>query len=395
MSITEILPGIRYVGVNDRTTPLFEGLWSLRRGVTYNSYLVLGEKVALIDTVEETFGSRLFRNIRTEIGDRKVDYLIVNHMEPDHSSSIAALRQRYPDLRIVGNAKTLQMIGGYYGICDGTLEVREGDTLDLGGRTLAFRMIPMVHWPETMVTWCPEERALFSGDAFGSFGALDGGITDTQVDADRYWDEMRRYYAAIVGKYGVPVQKALQKVRELPVGTICSTHGPVWQQRICEVVDLYDRMSRYEGEPGAVVAYASMYGNTEQMADEIARALAEEGVRRIAVHNLSHADASEVLSDVFRYDTLVVGSPTYNGELFPPVEELLRRIETRGIPHRNFAFFGSFTWAGAAVRRMREFAERMKWAPVGDPVEMKQGFSEEICEPCRTLARRVAERVGR
>lgn len=390
MAISQIIPGIRYVGVNDRTTTRFEALWTLPHGVSYNSYLVTGEKIALIDTVEEAFGSRLLHNIRREIGDRKVDYLVVNHMEPDHSSSIATLRRYYPDMQIVGNAKTLQMIGGYYGIDSGTIEVKEGDTLDLGGLTLAFQLIPMVHWPETMVTWCPEQRTLFSGDAFGTFGTIDGGITDTQLDPARYWDEMIRYYACIVGKYGGPVQKALQKVHALPVETICPTHGPVWQRHIPEVLDLYDRLSRYEGEPGVVIAYGSMYGNTEQMAERIARSLAEEGIRDIVVHNLTHADESEVLRDVFRYDTLIVGSPTYNAELFPPVEQLMRRIETRGIPHRNFAFFGSFTWAGAAVRRMKEFAERLHWEPMCEPVEMKQGFSDAVCDDCRTLAQRVA-----
>lgn len=390
MAISQIIPGIRYVGVNDRTTTRFEALWTLPHGVSYNSYLVTGEKIALIDTVEEAFGSRLLHNIRREIGDRKVDYLVVNHMEPDHSSSIATLRQYYPDMQIVGNAKTLQMIGGYYGIDSGTLAVKEGDTLDLGGLTLTFQLVPMVHWPETMVTWCPERHALFSGDAFGTFGTIDGGITDTQLDPTRYWNEMIRYYACIVGKYGGPVQKALQKVRALPVETICPTHGPVWQRHIPEVLDLYDRLSRYEGEPGVVIAYGSMYGNTEQMAERIARSLAEEGIRDIVVHNLTHADESEVLRDVFRYNTLIVGSPTYNAELFPPVEQLLRRIETRGIPHRNFAFFGSFTWAGAAVRRMKEFAERLHWEPMCEPVEMKQGFSDAVCDDCRTLAQRVA-----
>lgn len=232
-----------------------------------------------------------------------------------------------------------------------------------------------------------------SGDAFGTFGALDGGITDSQVDVDRYWNEMRRYYACIVGKYGAPVQKALQKVRTLPVATICPTHGPVWQRHIAEVIDLYDRMSRYEGEKGVVVAYASMYGNTEQTAERIARSLVEEGVEKIVVYNLSVADPSVVLRDVFRYDTLVVGSPTYNGELFPPVEQLLRRIETRCIPHRNFACFGSFTWVGAAVRRMKEFSERMKWEMIGTPVEMKQGYSQAVCEPCRALARDIVARM--
>ena len=387
MAITEILPGIHYVGVNDRTTTRFEALWSLPMGVSYNAYLVAGEKIALIDTVEESFGSRLEANIREAIGERKIDYLVVNHMEPDHSSSIAALRRIYPDIEIVGNAKTLQMIEGFYGIAGGTVEVKEGDTLDLGGKTLSFHMIPMVHWPETMVTWCAGDRTLFSGDAFGTFGALDGGITDSQVETDRYWDEMRRYYACIVGKYGGPVQKALQKVRTLPVGTICSTHGPVWQRQIAKVLDIYDRLSRYEGEPGAVVAYGSMYGNTEQMAE---RELASREGGPIRVYNLSYADPSVVLRDVFRFDTLIVGGPTYNGNLFPPVAELLDRIAARGIPRRRFGWFGSFCWAGASVRLLAEFAQKMKWEPLCDPVEMKQGYSHEMCDPCATLAEAVA-----
>lgn len=391
MAITEIRPGIRYVGVNDRSTTRFEGLWTLPQGVSYNAYLVIGEKVALIDTVEEAFGSRLLQNIREEIGDRPIDYLVINHMEPDHSSSIALLRSHYPDICLVGNAKTLQMVDGFYGIAGPTLEVREGDTLDLGGKSLSFHLIPMVHWPETMVTWCAEARTLFSGDACGTFGALDGGITDSQVDPARYWDEMRRYYACIVGKYGAPVQKALAKLRTLPVETICSTHGPVWQRHIGQVLEIYDRLSRYEGEPGVVVAYGSMYGNTEQMAERIARRLAEEGVAPIVVHNLSYADESVVLRDLFRYDTLVVGSPTYNGELFPPVEQLLRRIEARCVPQRKFACFGSFTWAGAAVRRMREFAERVKWTPLCEAVEMKQGFSADAARRCDLLARQIAD----
>ena len=375
MAITEILPGIHYVGVNDRTTTRFEALWSLPMGVSYNAYLVAGEKIALIDTVEESFGSRLEANIREAIGERKIDYLIVNHMEPDHSSSVRALRMLYPDIQIVGNAKTLQMLQGFYGIDTGTLEVKEGDSISLGSKTLSFYMAPMVHWPETMVTWYAAEGVIFSGDAFGTFGALDGGITDSQVETDRYWDEMRRYYACIVGKYGGPVQKALQKVRTLPVGTICSTHGPVWQRQIAKVLDIYDRLSRYEGEPGVVIAYGSMYGNTEQMAERIARELAAEGVGPIFVHNMSYADESIVLRDVFRYDTLIVGGPTYNGGLYPPVARLLDLIAARCVPQRNFGWFGSFCWASAAVRCLGEFAQKMKWEAICEPVEMKQGFS--------------------
>ncbi len=383
---TEICSGIHYVGVNDRTTTRFEALWSLPQGVSYNAYLVVGERVALIDTVAEAFGSRLEANIREVLGDRKVDYLVVDHMEPDHSSSIATLRRLYPDMQIVGNAKTLQMIRGFYKLEGGMIEVAEGGTLDLGGKTLVFQMIPMVHWPETMVAWCPEHRTLFSGDAFGTFGALDGGIVDAQIEPERYWDEMRRYYACIVGKYGVPVQKALQKVRALPVETICSTHGPVWQQEIGRVLDLYDRLSCYEGEPGVVVAYGSMYGNTEQMAERIARELTESGVRPVRVYNLSYADPSVVLRDVFRFDTLIVGSPTYNGGLFPPVAELLDRIAARGVCKRKFACFGSFNWASAAARLLGDFAQKMKWTLLCDPVELCQGFGPEWYDACRKLA---------
>ncbi len=390
MPITEIKPGIHYVGVNDRVKTRFEALWSLPYGVSYNSYLVADEKVALIDTVEEGFGSRFFRNIREAIGDRKIDYLIVNHMEPDHSSSIAALKQLHPEIKIVGNAKTLQMIGGYYGIEADTLCIKEGDCLPLGSRSLCFYMAPMVHWPETMVTYCPEQKTLFTGDAFGTFGALDGGILDSQLDLGHFRDEMIRYYACIVGKYGGPVQKALQKIRGLEIDTICSTHGPVWQQQIGQVIGLYDRLSRYEAEPGVVIAYGSMYGNTEQMAEHIARNLAELGLRPIRMHNLSSSDPSAVLRDVFKYDTLVVGSPTYNGDLFPEVEALLRKIEARGVPHRTFAAFGSFTWASAAVKHLREFAEKLNWPMCCEPVEMKQGYDGRYSEACSLLAHAVA-----
>ena len=393
--LTKLTDRIFYVGVNDRTKHLFEGLWPLPLGVSYNAYLVCGERTALVDTVDACFTGRLLANVRERLGDRPLDYLVINHMEPDHSASIAAVRQAYPAVRIVGNAKTLQMIEGYYGIACGTVEVREGDVLDLGGLTLAFCMIPMVHWPETMATWCAEERTIFSGDAFGTFGALNGGVTDEQLDVEPFWEEMRRYYACIVGKYGGPVQKALAKVRGLNPTTICSTHGPVWQRQIPQVMDIYDRLSRYEGEPGVVLAYGSMYGNTEQMAERIARELASRGVGPIVMYNLSFADESVVLRDVFRYDTLIVGAPTYNGGIYPPAARLLDLIAARCVPQRNFGWFGSFCWAGAAVRGMGEFAQRMKWEPICDPVEMKQGFSSGCHDFCSRFADGVAERFRR
>lgn len=387
--LTKLSDRIFYVGVNDRMKQLFEGLWSLPLGVSYNAYVVCGERTALIDTVDACYTGRLLANVRERLGDRPLDYLVINHMEPDHSASIAAIRQVYPDVRIVGNAKTLQMICGYYGIADGTVEVKEGDVLDLGGLTLTFYLIPMVHWPETMVSWCAEERTIFSGDAFGTFGALNGGVTDEELDVEPFWTEMGRYYACIVGKYGQPVQRALQKVAGLDIATICSTHGPVWRREISRVVAMYDRLSRYEGEPGVVLAYGSMYGNTEQTAERIARELVAAGVKPVVMYNLSTADLSQVLRDIFRYDTLIVGSPTYNGQLYPPVESLLSKLSARCIPYRRFACFGSFTWAGAAVRRMTEFAESMKWPMIGAPVELKQGYSTAVEPACRALAEAV------
>ncbi|MEG0789549.1 MAG: FprA family A-type flavoprotein [Alistipes sp.] len=391
MKITEIKPGIHYVGVNDRTTTLFEALWSLPAGVSYNSYLVVDEKIALIDTVEEAFGSRFFHHIEQAIGNRPIDYLVVNHMEPDHSSSMLALKQRYPNIRIVGNAKTLQMVNGFYGITADTIEIKEGETLSLGAKSLSFHMAPMVHWPETMVTYCPQAKVLFSGDAFGTFGTLDGGIVDDQLLLDGFWDEMVRYYACIVGKYGAPVQKALQKIRGLSIEMICSTHGPVWHTQIERVLGIYDRLSRYEGERGVVIAYGSMYGNTEQMAESIAQELAAKGVKPIVMYNLATADHSMVLRDIFKYETLIVGSPTYNGDLFPPVEMLLREVQARNIPHRTFGYFGSFCWAGAAVRHIKTFTEALKWE-AACPIEMKQGYNDTYCDCCRTL---VQELVGK
>ena len=390
MQPVEIKKDIFWVGCVDYDHRDFHGYSRSPEGSTYNAYLIRDEKNVLMDTVYPGWAGNMLCRIAKIMDPEKIDYIVCNHMEPDHSSSVRALRMLYPDIRIVGNAKTLQMLQGFYGIDTGTLEVKEGDSISLGSKTLSFYMAPMVHWPETMVTWCAEAGTLFSGDAFGTFGAIDGGITDSQIDPSRYWDEMRRYYACIVGKYGGPVQKALAKVRGLNPTTICSTHGPVWQREIPQVMDVYDRLSRYEGEPGVVIAYGSMYGNTEQMAERIARELAAEGVGPIFVHNMSYADESIVLRDVFRYDTLIVGGPTYNGGLYPPVARLLDLIAARCVPQRNFGWFGSFCWASAAVRCLGEFAQKMKWEAICEPVEMKQGFSPAWHEACHALAARIA-----
>ena len=242
----EIKDNIYYVGVNDRNKELFEGLWPLPNGVSYNSYLIVDEKVCLVDTVEVDFFMPYIKNIKEILGDRNIDYLVVNHMEPDHSGAIELIRKYYPDIQLVANKKTFGMIDGFYGIKDNTLEVKNGSQLNLGKHVLNFVLTPMVHWPETMVTLDTTSNVLFSGDAFGCFGALNGGIIDDQINCDTFWLEMVRYYSNIVGKYGVPVQNALKKLQGVKLDYICSTHGPVWHEYIGKVIGIYDRLSRYE-----------------------------------------------------------------------------------------------------------------------------------------------------
>ena len=359
--------------------------------MSYNSYLIVDDKTVLVDTVDICYSDLFFKRVAKLLNGRKLDYLVVDHMEPDHAGSIRLLRQIYPDVKIIGNKQTFGMLAGYHGITDGLHEVKEGDTLDLGHHKLSFYMAPMVHWPEVMVTYEETEKVLFSADAFGTFGTLDGGVLDTDMDTDRFWSEMTRYYANIVGKYGGPVQRALKKLSGLDIQTICSTHGPVWTRQSGDVIALYDRLSRYEGLDGVTIVYGSMYGHTEQMAEDIATALSDGGVRHIAMHNVSKSHGSYILRDVFNYRGLIVGCPTYSGQLYPEVEMVLSEIKLREVKDRLFSYFGSFTWAGAAVKHLAAYAEAMKWEVVGTPVEQKQGISTE--EQCIALGQAMAERL--
>lgn len=392
-TITEISRNIHYVGVNDRTKHLFEGLWPLPLGVSYNSYLIVDKSVVLIDTVDHCYTDLFFEKIKNILGERPIDYLVVNHMEPDHSASIRDLCRVYPDIKIIGNSKTIGMIEGFYGIFDKFHEVKDGDRLPLGEKVLTFYMTPMVHWPETMMTYCEDDKILFSGDAFGCFGTLDGGIIDYQMNTEKYWDEMFRYYSNIVGKYGAPVQKALAKLSGIDVQMICSTHGPIWKEEIQKVISIYNKLSLYEGEEGVVIAYGSMYGNTERMAEIIAQELAVQGIKNIVMHNVSKSDMSYILRDIFKYKGLIIGSPTYTNELFPNIESLISKLESRDMKNRIFGYFGSFSWAGAAVKRLSAFAERMKWDITGDPVEMKQGIISEKIAQCQELAKAIAMKL--
>ncbi len=390
----EIANQIYYVGVNDRQKTLFENMWPLPYGVSYNAYLIVDEQTVLVDTVDVCYSDLFLKKVADALQGRTLDYLIVNHMEPDHAGSIRLLRQQYPDVKIVGNTKTFGMLAGFHGITDGLYEVKEGDTLNTGAHQLSFYMAPMVHWPEVMVTYDATDKILFSADAFGTYGTLDGAVVDKDMDCSHYWDEMVRYYANIVGKYGNPVQRALQKLSALEIKTICSTHGPVWQEHVAKAVGIYDRLSRYEAEDGVVILYGSMYGHTEQMAEVIASALADNGVKRIVMHNVSKTPASYILADVFRYKGIIVGSPTYSNQLFPEVEAVLSKIELREVKNRLFGYFGSFSWAGAAVKRLAAFGEKMKWETVGTPAEQKQGMTAADYAACYALGEAMAKKLS-
>lgn len=394
---------IRYVGVNDNEKQLFEGIWPLPFGISYNSYLVVDRKIALIDTIDKGFEEEYLRNISREIGNRSIDYLIVNHAEPDHSSLISLLLNIYPGILIVASPKAIPMLKGYYGLTeDDILAVRDGDRLSLGGVELTFHHTPMVHWPETMMTWFAAESTLFSGDAFGTFGALNHGITDKtfkcgcspgecshyssngfhngRADAfSIYSDEMIRYYSNIIGKYGSAVQAALKKIAHLKIGRICGTHGPVWEKQVPQVTGLYDRLSRYESEDGVCIVYGSMYGNTADAARSLAQELSTLGIP-VAIHDLSTENISTSIRDIFRYNTLALGSPTYNGGIFPPVDAFLRAISARMVRGRNFVAFGSYTWAPAAVRLMNDYASVHGFNLLHPGISFSQGYTPEKCD---------------
>lgn len=390
----KLTDNIYYIGVNDRTTALFEGLWPLPAGVSYNSYLIDDEKTAVIDCVGPEFFEEHLANMRSVLGNRTVDYIVVNHMEPDHSGALALFRQFYPQARIVGNKKTISMLEGYYGI-DGAdcIAVADGTTLELGRHTLSFHLVPMVHWPETMVTYDSTSGTVFSGDAFGCFGALNGTVLDRDMDIEPYFPEMRRYYSNIVGKYATPVQNALKKLAAINIKMICPTHGPVWTEAAGRVIAEYDRMSRYEAEEGAVVVYASMYGNTRQMAEEVARGLSEAGIKKIVVHDAARTPLSFILSDIFTYKGLAIGATTYNGDVNPAVKAVLEAVKLREVKHRAMAAFGSFTWAGKAAKTISDFADNMGYTQPAPAVEMKQGFNPAAAKSCHTLGKALGEAI--
>ena len=384
---------IYWVGVNDRETDVFEALWPLEKGISYNSYLIDDEKTALIDTVKSNFHDSYIAKIEDILGDKKLDYLVINHMEPDHSGDIKAIKERYPELKIVGNKKTVDFLDGFYNINDGLEIVSNGDTIDLGNRKLEFYLTPMVHWPETMMTYDTKDKVLFSGDAFGSFGALNGGVFDDEIDTDYYDDEIIRYFSNIVGKYSRMVQKALDKLSDLSIEVVASTHGPVWRENPEYIIDFYDRLSSHQAEDGVVVVYGSMYGNTKLMAERIARSLAENGIKNVEVYDAARADNSYMISDIWKYKGVIIGSCAYNTKVFPPVESLISALDNRKLSDRYLGIFGSYSWSGGGVKGINSFADNNKFELVEPVIEAKHSPDDDKYKKCDELGKNMAEKI--
>ena len=394
MNIKNISDRVIYCGVNDRTTDLFEGLWDLPTGVSYNSYVVRGSDAsAIIDASDSGHAPEYLHHIEEILGGCAPDYLVINHMEPDHSGVLPMLLSRYPALKLVCNAKTVDMLKGFYGIESNVVVMAEGETLSLGDRTLQFIMTPMVHWPETMFTYLQEEGVLFTGDALGCCGALNGAVIDDDMASDHYFREVYRYYGCIVAKYGTFVEKAFAKIAPLTVDYICTTHGPVWHSRREEICGQYARMSRWEGNPGVVVAYGSMYGNTTAMAEEIASRLAENGVRDIVMYDLSRTPLSHVLGEVMRLKGLVMVSPTYNSEIYPPVAHLADALVARGVKNRVIGIAGSYAWGSQSVRKLVAKFEGKPVEVIAPTAEMKQAMIDAAKDAMAEMASVMAAKL--
>ncbi len=394
MKRIELAENIYYVGVNDRHTDFFENHMQLPNGVSYNSYLIVDEQVALIDPVEIGFIGQYLANVRAVLNGRQVDYLIVNHAEPDHSGSVAMLQKEFPNMQIVGNAKTFAPLEAFYGPLQNKKVVADSEMLSLGKHTLQFFTAPMVHWPESMVTFETTTGILFSNDAFGGFGALNGGIFDDQVDLSFYEDDMRRYYANIVGKVSMPASKAINRLSTLGIKMIAPSHGLVWRSDLQWVISRYLRWSGHQGEAGVVIAYGSMYGNTAAMADIIARGVVDAGVRDVRVYDVSRTETSFIISDIWKYKGVVLGACAHYGSMFPNMSLLVHEIEHFKPQNKLFGLFGGMGWSGGGVSTLSKIAADAQWNLVADPVEVKGApIREEDIDRLYALGIAIGEAV--
>lgn len=396
--VRNVTPNLVWVGANDRRLALFEGVYGVPDGVSYNSYLLVDEKTVLFDTVDRAVANVFFENVEHVLGGRNLDFIVVHHMEPDHSATLAELLVRYPDTKVVCNAMIKTMIGHFFNQLpdDRYIVVKEGDTLKTGKHELSFYMAPMVHWPEVMVTYDKTDKILFAADAFGIFGALNGALFDDEVDFERdYLYEARRYYCNIVGKYGPQVQALLKKASQLDIKLICPLHGFVYRSKIGYIIEKYDRWSRYEPEEtGVMIAYASVYGNTANAADILACRLRELGVKT-AVYDVSVTHASRIVAEAFRWSHLVFASTTYNTGIFVEMDNALRDIAAHNLQNRTVAFIENGSWAPTAGKLMREIIAPLKNMTILDEtVSIKSSVKDKQREDIYKLAAALAMSAG-
>lgn len=393
-NIRNVTDEIVWVGASNRKLTLFENIFPIPRGVSYNAYLLLDEMTVLLDTVDSSVGGQFFENVEFALGERDLDYLVVDHMEPDHCALIEDIVRRYPKVQIVGNAKTFVMLEQFFGtdFSERSVVVKEGDTLSAGKHTLHFIMAPMVHWPEAMVTYDETDKVLFSADGFGTFGALNGNVFADEVDFERDWlDDARRYYTNIVGKYGNSVQALMKKAQALDIQMICPLHGPIWRENLAYILEKYQRWSTYEAEEKAVVImYASMYGNTAAAADALAGCLAEKGVKKIAVYDVSNTHVSDLIGEIFRASHLVFAAPTYNGGIYPVMENLFSDMKALAVQKKTVALLENGTWAASTAKQMREkLAEMKDMAVLDTQVTIKSALHSGQRAELETLAEAI------
>ena len=386
-----------WVGANDRRLSLFEGVYPVPIGVSYNSYLLMDEKTVLLDTVDKTVTHQFLENVAHVLGDRKLDYLVINHMEPDHCAEIPAILAKHPDVTIVCNAKIKTMLGQFFDFTiseEQLMVVKEGDTLNTGKHNLTFVFAPMVHWPEVMVTYDTVDKILFSADAFGAFGTVDGNIFADEVDFEhRYMDEARRYYTNIVGKYGPQVQALLKKASALEIKLLCPLHGYVWRKDFDKFIDKYMKWSTYTPEIQSVlIPYASVYGGTQNVAEILASKLADLGVKNIKLCDTSVTDSSYVVSDAFKYSHIVFAAPTYNNGIFISMENVLHDIVAHNLQNRKIAIIENGSWAPMAGKLMTELVSQLKNSEIiGNKVTVKSTIKENQIEEIENLAKAIVE----
>lgn len=386
---------LHWLGASDRRLALFENAYPIPRGVSYNAYLLLDEKTVLLDTVDLAVGEIFFENLEHVLQGRKLDYVVVNHVEPDHCATLGALLRRHPETQVVGNAKTITMIGQFFcsAMAENALVVKEGDVLSTGRHELTFTMAPMVHWPEAMVTYDKTDKVLFSADAFGTFGAFSGNLFADELNFEKDWlDDARRYYTNIVGKYGPQVQNLLKKVAGLDIQYICPLHGPIWRKDVAWFLEKYQRWSSYTPEDrGVVIAYGSVYGHTENAAAILANRLSEKGVHNIAMYDVSNTHPSVLVSEAFRCSHLVIASATYNNGIFTPMETVLMDLKAHNLQNRTVAVIENGSWAPQAGKLIRGCFEGMKNITVLEQgVTLKSSVKEEQRAALEELADRLA-----